>query len=324
MQSSSSDSELFLVVDGGGTKTDCQLLEYKDGDFVVRGVGHSTASNPGAIGVEAATAAILAAVDLARGEAKLNEHAVISRAALAIAGTLDTTWRSKLEQSLHQRGIATECRVFPDVLPPVLAASLTGPAAAIIAGTGSAAIARDAADHYCVAGGWGFLLGDEGSGYGIGREALRVTLDELERGSPRTAFVTRVLDHFQASSNAELKQAIYRHPQPKTAIAELTPAILELAASRDAAASMLVDNAVGELHATLLRAIERLGLPDTEIPLAVAGGMFRPASPLRDRVRDKLHHTGHFSEITFVDSPLVASRLLLADEVFHASFRLVS
>ncbi|WP_442481896.1 N-acetylglucosamine kinase [Aeoliella sp. SH292] len=324
MQSFSSDSELYLVVDGGGTKTDCQLLECKGGNFVVRGEGHSTASNPGAIGVEAATAAILAAVDLARGDAKVDEGTAITRAALAIAGTVDTTWRSKLEQSLQIHCIATECRVFPDVLPPVLAASLSGPAGAIIAGTGSAAIVRDANGDYGVSGGWGYLLGDEGSGYGIGREALRAALDELERGTQRTPFATRVLQHFEANSSVELKQAIYRHPQPKTAIAELTPAVLELAANHDAAASMLVGNAVDELHATLLRAIERLDLAETRIPLAIAGGMFRPSSPLRDRVREKLLGTGSFTGVQFVDSPLVAARLLLADQVFHAPIQFVS
>lgn len=324
MQSFSHDSALYLVVDGGGTKTECQLLQRHGDRFAVLGEGHSTASNPGAIGVEAATAAILAAVDLARSDAKVDEGTVVTRAALAIAGTVDTTWRSKLEESLQSHGIATECRVFPDVLPPVLAAALTGPAAAIIAGTGSAAIARDVAGNYCVSGGWGYLLGDEGSGYGIGREALRAALDELERGTQRTAFVARLLEHFEARSSAELKQAIYRHPQPKSVIAELTPVVLELAARHDAAASMLLDNAVADLHIAILRALERLKLRDTEIPLAITGGMFRPTSPLRDRVREKLLGTGSFTAVQFVDSPLVAARLLLADEVFHEPIRFVS
>jgi glucosamine kinase len=324
MHSLPNNSEFFLVVDGGGTKTDCQLLLRSDDKVVVLGEGQSTASNPGAIGVKAATSAILEAIDRARGDAKIDEGAIVTRAALAIAGTVDTTWRSKLEQALQVHSIASECRVFPDVLPPVLAASLTGPAAAIIAGTGSAAIVRNAASNYGVSGGWGYLLGDEGSGYGIGREALRAALEELDRGAARTSFVTAVLHHFEASSSAELKQAIYRHPQPKTAIADLTPAVLGMAAEHDPAATMLVDNAVEDLHATLDRAMRRLELPDSGVALAIAGGMFRPESPLRDRVREKLLSLGHFSELQFVDSPLVAARLLLNDQVYYEPIQFVS
>ncbi|WP_425395178.1 N-acetylglucosamine kinase [Aeoliella sp.] len=316
-------ADFCLVVDGGGTKTDCQVLERSTGQFVVLGEGRSSGSNPNAIGATAAAAAIVEAIASARQSARLTSDEPIGRAAIAVAGTVDDGRRAELERLLQCRSFAKECRVFPDVIPILAAAASTGPAAGLISGTGATAIARDASGDHVLAGGWGYLLGDEGSGYSVGREALRQTLLELETGVAPSQLSQQVAEQLQAKSSSAIKQTVYGCENHREVIASMAPIVLECAKAGDDVALRIVEQTIEHLEALLDRAAKRLNLASSEVPVAITGGLFKPGSPLRQPLERALVDVRGFAAVQFVTEPLECVRELLDDTAFSQPIRFV-
>lgn len=317
MAGSGQQRQNCLVVDGGGTKTDCRILEIRSGEATVIGFGKATGSNPAAIGVEPAAAAVRSAVDEALQSAGIDSASQIDRAALAIAGTLDNALRGRFEQVLGETPLARECRVFPDVLPIILSAAAEGPAAAVIAGTGSVAIVRSAEGKYALAGGWGYLLGDEGSGYAIGRDAVRATLDQLETGRPLSLLARMILGDLKATTIADVKRLVYQSEQPRRSIAGLAPLVFA-AYQQDLIAEQIVRSAAKQLVAVLRRAFLRFDLPGEDAPIAAAGGVFSAGTHVRDSFEQALESARLSRDVRYVDDSLTACTLLLEESVFHA------
>lgn len=318
MPSGQQSSQLGIVVDGGGTKTACRVLEISTEGMTILGAAAATGSNPAEIGVDAAVEAILTAVREATRQARLEEASRIERAALAIAGTLDQRLRADLEEALRGKLPANRCRVFPDIVPPLFWASAVGPSIGVIAGTGSVAVARTPCGRCTVAGGWGYLLGDEGSGYAIGREALRYTLEQLEAAHPLSPLATEVLHEAGVATTNELKRYVYASTHPRRTIAGLARSVFILGEHPDARQESIVNQAAQDLARLALRASARLALDWPTTPVAASGGLFAAGETIRAPFRRALVDLGHAGSVRFVDDSLSACEVLLRDDVFDA------
>lgn len=152
-------------------------------------------------------------------------------------------------------------------------ASLVLPAAgladgvAVICGTGSIAVGcwqgRTAR-----AGGWGYLLGDEGSGYWIVRTAIRELLARRDRGAPAGPLGARLLEAAEVSDLAELRTKFYRQPEPWH-VARYAPAVLDCG---DAAGTRITRQAARELADLALQVAGQLAAPPG-VPVILAGGL---------------------------------------------------
>ena len=323
MPASRERSQLCLIVDGGGSKTACRIVERSMAGTGILGNGQSTGSNPAELGIEAAAASIQTAIKLAATQAGLAPSADFDRAALAIAGTLNEPLRQGLEDAITAGLAVRRCRVFPDILPPVLAAGTSGPAIGLIAGTGSVAVARGADGRYSTAGGWGYLLGDEGSGYAIGRELLRAALVQLESAaSSLTPLTTRVLKELRVESIADIKREVYGSSQPRRTIASLARLLVAPDESVDAEGQPILQVAAANLARLALRTSERLDVEWQALPVAAAGGLFAADGIMREIFARELHNLRHKGAIAFVDDPLDACLALLDDDVFNAPLEL--
>jgi len=145
----------------------------------------------------------------------------------------------------------------------------------LIAGTGAVAARvegdrlRDRRD------GWGWLLGDGGSGFWLGREAVRAGLDVLDRGAPVAGLVADVLAAAGAVDHASLLQACYA--APPTWLAGFAPLVSRWAGT-DPVAGAIADRAADLLAQTLA------GLaPHPSEPLVVGGSVLATPGPVRDR-----------------------------------------
>ena len=168
--------------------------------------------------------------------------------------------------------------VVGDDTDAALAGAFAGrPGIVVIAGTGSGAAGRDAAGRTVRVGGHGFLLGDEGGGYWIGREAVRAALRAADGTGPATALVAAVERAFGSLAGAE--QDVHRHPTDRGLLARLVPDVAALDAADGEAARILAEAAayLAEL-ASAVRA--RLG----DLPVAGVGGIFACA-PVREAFR---------------------------------------
>jgi glucosamine kinase len=169
----------------------------------------------------------------------------------------------------------------------VLAAEGLDAGVSLIAGTGSVAWGRRADGTQARAGGWGHLLGDEGSGYRVAVDAVRHALGRMDAGEPADRLTTALLSSCGLADRTELIDFVYAR-QDKRYWAERAAVVTELAAQGDPAAAVIVDAAAGALAALAARVLDRLGLAGP----VVLGGGFAVHQPLLQRaVRERLAGT---------------------------------
>ena len=181
---------------------------------------------------------------------------------------------------------------------------------AAIAGTGSVAWGVNASGHGTRAGGWGYLLGDEGSGYWLGREAVRHVLrDAQHRGASDVTpaeddrFARAVLGHAGVDTPTELIAAFHDRPD-RTHWAGLARTVIELAPHDDAARE-LVSAAAAHLAELIITVARNLGEP---LPVVMGGGLATTSVgvELRERLGD------HGLRVTLLDREPVLGAPLLA------------
>jgi glucosamine kinase len=281
-------AELILAVDAGGSKAAaCFARPTSASEFHVLGRGRSGGANPLSIGVERAVESILAAVGEARRESQLAD-AVADRAVLSIAGAADRAVAAQIATQLHDAQVARRIAIVSDVLPILAIAAEGGTGIALIAGTGSVAIGRHAG-RQVRCGGWGYLLGDEGSGYAIGRAALQAALANLEAGVAKSpGLVQTIVDHLRVTTPTELTKSIYGAASPRFAIAALAERVVQSAAAGDRLAKQILNHAAGDLATLVMRAAAQLSLETSEIPLTLSGGVLVASPELRDALQEHL------------------------------------
>jgi N-acetylglucosamine kinase-like BadF-type ATPase len=143
----------------------------------------------------------------------------------------------------------------------------------LLAGTGSAVFGVNAAGQSLQVGGWGYLLGDEGSSYWIGMRALQLVVRAADgRESCPAEFTTQILAALGLESEADLIPWLYRSEQPRTRdTAQLARVVIENAAAGVEVATEIVKGAAAELALLCRTIMRRLDMDNPHI--AFAGGL---------------------------------------------------
>jgi N-acetylmuramic acid 6-phosphate etherase len=307
---------LVLGVDGGGSKTLAWLVR-PDGDVAPLGVGEAGPSNPQSVGWAAALANIDRAISLAFTAAGVPRERVAALC-LAIAGAGREAEQQRLRTWAEQRRIAEWLLVTHDALPILAAGTPEGIGIALVAGTGSFAFGRDRAGGTARAGGWGYLFGDEGSGYDIARRGLHAVSLAVDGRGPGTELTTGFLATLGAAAPADMLRAVYARAEDRQWIASLARVVLDAADARDSVANGIVDAAVEQLAGMVYSVASRL---DAGRPaLALAGGLLVHSDSFRDRLLVKLGVDG-FDEANarVVVEPVAGTIVLARKEVCAVS-----
>jgi N-acetylglucosamine kinase-like BadF-type ATPase len=163
---------------------------------------------------------------------------------------------------------------------------------AVIAGTGSIASARSRDGRTARAGGWGYLLGDEGSGYGLTLAALQAVARAADGRGPPTNLTSVFLDRLEAASPGELIPRIYRGTWNRPALAALAPIVFDASDRGDAVASGILHDAARSLAGQALAAARQAGFNDQPAPLALAGGVLENQQTFREEIVRELQAMG--------------------------------
>lgn len=192
----------------------------------------------------------------------------------------------------------------------LLAAGHASTGVAVIAGTGSAAWGRNADGGEARAGGWGYLLGDEGSGYWLGREAVRHSLGRMNRGLPADELTTALL---QSCGAGDPNRLIALFHSPKTGRrfwAQQARYVVEAAAGGHRESQALLDQAGKDLAALALQVLQQLGITG---PVILGGGLGMNVAPLQHSFRRHLMDAG-VTDIRVLDQEPVFGVLQLVAE----------
>jgi len=299
---------LLLGVDGGGTKTRALV---GDAGGRVLGVGEAGSSNAKSVGFDAATAALRSAV--AEALARAGATAPLAAACLGLAGVETDADRQRMEAWLRTERLAARGIVVHDseiVLGAAVPAAVTEPwGVALICGTGSVCLGVSRAGERRRVGGWGHLLGDEGSGYDVAVRALHRATASADGRYGETALVEAALAHWASGSLPALMDAIYARPPTRTEVAAFASRVVALAEAGDAGARDCLDAAASDA-AHLLDTVVRW-IADAEATVAYAGGLLRYSALFRQLVTSRV--TVPISTPVVVDDPargaLVLARL---------------
>lgn len=294
-------AKILVGADVGGTKT---LAAVAEGEReLARADGPGAAVRPGRAMVSAGTIAEVARRALASAGLLTADVLLVGA-----AGAGRETERRELVNALRSEGIAAKIVVTTDIDIALAAAFGDGPGIVVSAGTGSVAIGRDRDGQAHRMGGYGWQMGDEGSGYAIGRAALGAVSRARDGRSPATALTDRVLRAVRIAEFDDLVRWAATATPPE--VASLAPHVLAVADEDDPLAQGIVDYAARELCQLVLCLAPTMSA-DAPIPVAVTGGLLAPHATLRERIVSRLKDEPGLAPI---DAPVdaVAGALRLA------------
>jgi N-acetylglucosamine kinase-like BadF-type ATPase len=307
----------FIGIDGGGSKTLAVVIDEEGHEL---GRGFTASSNQACVGIARAAARICDAAAEAAQQAGVSPP--FDAACLGLAGVDRPDDRDAVLR--HLGGLAREIRIGNDG-ELILGALDGGIGMAVIVGTGSIALGRDASGRSVRAGGWGHVMGDEGSGYDLGQRVLRHAVRAADHRGPQTRLLDLVMQHFGLEKPSDLTGRVYP-AEDKAAIARLAHLVFQAAEEGDHIAHEMLERGSSELALMVATAAGALEFDDGKIPLALSGSIALHVRPYRDLMLEKLRARVTIGEVKLVDCPALgaaqAARRAWLEK--HSPFRLGS
>ena len=300
---------LLLGVDGGGTSTDARLAAL--GGRIL-GRGKAGPSNAKAVGLDRAREALADAIALAFADANLDPRPAAS-ACFGLAGFDRPDDREILAEWVAAARWADRLTQVNDGDLVVAAGTPDGCGVGVIAGTGSIAVGRARDGRKARAGGWGHLLGDEGSAYAVVLHALRLVARRADGREPQPLFdpLTDGLCRALGVSSASLIVPILYDPGfDRARIAALAPEVLAVCAADPALSDRLLRPAGEALGEQVLAVARALDWPRGELPLALAGGFLLSSSVIASALIATLSAAGYRCSIRPVPEPVIGAVVL--------------
>jgi N-acetylglucosamine kinase-like BadF-type ATPase len=229
-----------------------------------------------------ANAALLGSERAAESIAAAVEQVLAGERAAAVyvgaAGAWQAETAASLREALERRMPGARVAVSDDAHIALRAAVASGDGLALICGTGSIGYAEIAGERFRT-GGYGYALGDEGSGYAIGSAALKLLLRSYDGRAPGDPMLSAIAERIGATCAADVVARVYRSEAPPATVAAVAPLVLEWANANERSATKIVQTAALDLF-ELVRALARKAGVRPETPLVFAGGLLRENSVL--------------------------------------------
>jgi glucosamine kinase len=260
-----------LGIDAGGTKT-VGLLADEAGQVLAeaRGPGANLQTH-GELEVEKVFDNIM--------ETLGRDH-VLSAVCLGIAGVDRPHDEMVIRGILRRLGHRETARVVNDAAIALVAGAPGRVGIVVLAGTGSIAYGADRKGATARAGGYGFLLADEGSGYWLGHQALRAAVRAADGRGPASLLRPILFEAMEVNAVSELVPRVYEKGLPKHRIAALAPLVQKAALQGDAVAASLLEQAALELALAARSVARQLSFGEEPIPVVLAGGVFKACPSL--------------------------------------------
>ena len=272
-------SRIVVGVDVGGSGIaavacdDDGIEKYAQGD----------PSNLRLVGVDAAAASIAEVVR------RVCAPAAPSALFVGAAGAGDGSVTRALQRALEIHFADTPVGASDDAHIALRAELPQGDGIALIAGTGSIAYAEISERHYRV-GGYGHLLGDEGSGYAIGSAAARALLRAYDGRAPFDPMLEEVARSLDSACAVDVVARTYASPHAVRDLAALATIVLTHADSGERSAAKIIQTAALELFDVLKALSRKASIHQEALPLVFAGGLLRQNSLLTYLLETRISH----------------------------------
>ncbi|MCR8643999.1 N-acetylglucosamine kinase [Paenibacillus sp. N1-5-1-14] len=295
----------LLAVDGGGTKCVAMFVDER-GNLL--GAGRSGSCNYQSVGQAVVKQELISAIRdalheyEAMGDRSESSSIVVECAVFALAG-LDTDYDREIisffvQEVLAELNIKVDQLIIEnDGLAALLGATSGKAGVLVIAGTGSIVFGINGQGERTRVGGWGHIVGDEGSGYWIGKKAIIAILyAEDGRGKP-TRLSEWIFPHLDVKNSEELFNWTYSADATIDQIAGLQKLVRTAYLAGDEVSKELLEAAVQELFLGVSTVIKKLGLVDSPFTIILQGGVLENGDFMRELLIEKLQKLAPLSQL---------------------------
>ena len=304
-----------LGIDVGGSKTVCILADESE---QVIAQGREEGANLQGAG-ELALEKVLHSVM----ERTLDGTGIFPTAiCLGIAGVDRAADESVVRSIMKRIGYKARILIVNDALIALQAGIGDAAGIVIVSGTGSIAYGRNDEGLASRAGGWGYALGDEGSGYWIGRLALRAAVRHADGRGRITSLTPLLLEHFGVERASELIHKVYRNDLNPRTIAAVAKYVQHARDTGDAVAAGILSRAADELVTAAAAVMTRLDLRESQFTFVLAGGMFHAVPWLSDQLQLVLPGLAPQCSVMRLNHEPAAGAVRLALAEMHGGARL--
>ena len=223
---------------------------------------------------------------------------------------------------MQRIGLNSRIVIVNDALIALETGAPGEPGVVIISGTGLDCVRTERQNEAARSGGWGYVLGDEGSGYWIGRAALRAVLRAADLRGSRTVLTRLLLDHFQVSEPQLLLHEVYHHHLKPAAIGALASCVQTAFREGDEAAAGILRGAADELEGSALSVARRLDLTAEPSAFILSGGIFRAVPWLAEELTRRLPRSAPHSTTRLLEREPAEGAVTLALEEAHGGARI--
>ncbi|MDV2582248.1 N-acetylglucosamine kinase [Alkalibacillus haloalkaliphilus] len=273
---------IVLGIDGGGTGTQAVVADDHGTVYAEVTVGPT---NPNAVSREQ----LKATASHMFNQLKEQNGEAFDQVELVFAGMSGSgdSEKSKLVESVFAECLPNRrVIVANDAINALYAGTYGEPGIVQIAGTGSITYGINEEGEASRIGGWGYLFGDEGSGYAIGEAALRKVFHTHDRKTDAYNLVDKVSAYFQVDVVPDLVPAVYESISPREKIASLSRVVFEAYDEKDPHATQIVEQAADDLARSINTMLnEHFQQHQTVI---LAGGLFKREDVLPELLKSRI------------------------------------
>jgi N-acetylglucosamine kinase len=271
-----------LGIDGGGSKTVCVLM---DDNRQVLGRGEAGPSNYQTLGIAATIKSIESAIKEA---IEVKNNVKVSAICLGLAGAGRAADIEIIKNLIQELPITRELQpaniiICNDALIALVGGIGHDVGIVVAAGTGSIVFGQNHQGKTKRVGGWGYILGDEGSAYKIAVAGMQAALKAYDGREISTSLVEDFKQHLSLANIEDLIELIYRRGWGVKEIAALAPIVDFAAASGDEIANQIIDDAVNELVKATSTVIKAIFNSDSVLEVVTTGSVWRGRCNMQER-----------------------------------------
>ncbi|WP_130858933.1 N-acetylglucosamine kinase [Gracilibacillus phocaeensis] len=301
-----------IGIDGGGTKT-IAVLADKEGTEVARAV--AGASNPNIV-TPAQLKQTLQIVLSDLKQSHLDAYQQVTALYAGVSGAGHPDAQQQIRTVLISLVPASmQVTVDHDALIALYAGTEGNPGIVQISGTGSITYAINETGKRQRVGGWGHFIGERGSGYRLGHEALKAVFAVHDQVGPPTLLYDIVRQQFQISHIPDMIPLIYQATNPKEGIATLAKTVFRAAEEADPIAQAIIDRNGAYIGQSVLQLAQQLfaNHPKNQaIPVVLAGSIFKRFDLLEDAIRQVIDGHKPMLELTILEAAPVYGAVMAA------------
>lgn len=281
-----------IGIDGGGTKTEAILADDK-GTVAARALGG--ASNPNLLQKEEVYQVFNNLLQALESQAPA-EYKQTTNLFAGISGVGNKQSNLQVTDVLQELVPGNvKVKVESDTVNALFSGTYGNSGIVQIAGTGSVTYGVNENAETGRVGGWGYLFGDEGSGYDIGRQGIAAALKAKDGRGGKTIMTEMFFNHFSIDDELELIQKIYNSNVPKNEISPLSKIVLGAYKKNDRQAVEIVQKAVGEMHFSIVTLYKRIFEPQKNVEVILCGGIFNDIEVIPALLGKKFEHMPELS-----------------------------